>query len=176
MIKSIKVRTPILALILFVFSVGHVFAQDPPKVVVIPLGGGVDEDARVHASGRKELDAPVNIGANKVVLIDIGRIRVVGRCVREGDMSRTAQIDIETTTDSGFYAAHTIFGKAEGGFLGTNDIKTLIETPDGSAVFNQATYTVEAHPSGLMLHGVVMVSEGLHGGGPCRFTASGISS
>jgi hypothetical protein len=36
MIKSIKTRTPILALILFVFAVGYTVAA---KVVVVPLGG-----------------------------------------------------------------------------------------------------------------------------------------
>lgn len=39
MINSIKTRTPILALILFVFGIGNVFAAD--KVVVIPMGGDV---------------------------------------------------------------------------------------------------------------------------------------
>lgn len=39
MINSVKARTPILALILFVFSIGA-FAQTTTKVVVIPLGDG----------------------------------------------------------------------------------------------------------------------------------------
>ena len=37
MINSVKARTPILALVLFVFSIGA-YAQTP-KVVVVPLGG-----------------------------------------------------------------------------------------------------------------------------------------
>lgn len=37
MIKSVKVRTGVLALILFTLGIGNVFAAD--KVVVIPLGG-----------------------------------------------------------------------------------------------------------------------------------------
>jgi hypothetical protein len=43
MINSIKTRTPILALILFVFAVGNTFAQD--KVVVVPLMGGSELEA-----------------------------------------------------------------------------------------------------------------------------------
>jgi hypothetical protein len=43
MINSVKARTPILALILFVFAVGYTFAAN--KVVVIPLGG---PDAEIH--------------------------------------------------------------------------------------------------------------------------------
>ncbi len=38
MIDSVKARTPVLALILFVFSAGQAFAESA-KVVVVPLGG-----------------------------------------------------------------------------------------------------------------------------------------
>ena len=47
MINSIKVRTPILALILFVFAVGYSVAE----VVVIPLAGEQGEPGKAEISG-----------------------------------------------------------------------------------------------------------------------------
>lgn len=46
MINSVKARTPILALILFVFAVGYTFAA---KVVVVPLGGDSQPAGMVSA-------------------------------------------------------------------------------------------------------------------------------
>ena len=49
MINSIKARTPILAIILFVSLVGYTFAQN--KVVVVPLAGDGPVCCRVFSDG-----------------------------------------------------------------------------------------------------------------------------
>ena len=48
MINSIKSRTPILALILFVFAVGYTVAA---KVVVVPLGSDAPQSFSVFDGG-----------------------------------------------------------------------------------------------------------------------------
>ena len=54
MINSIKARTPLLALILFVFAIGYTFAA---KVVVVPLGGDSMPSGMVSSFNKKACPA-----------------------------------------------------------------------------------------------------------------------
>jgi len=76
MINSVKARTPILVLILFVFAVGYTFAAN--KVVIIPMAGDSTDPAiiqalneritelenaqtfAVYAGGEQDIDTPLS--------------------------------------------------------------------------------------------------------------------
>ena len=78
MINSIKARTPVLALILFVFAIGYTFAE---KVVVIPLAGDVGisgyeiviNTVEINPSSQAEYYVGVDCPAGKKVLGGGGR-------------------------------------------------------------------------------------------------------
>jgi hypothetical protein len=67
MINSIKSRTPILALILFVFAVGYTFAA---KVVVVPLEeASLQQPFAVFASGNQGLSVSTPAKAVRTVIL-----------------------------------------------------------------------------------------------------------
>ena len=86
------------------------------------------EAKSVRTSGYLPLDAPATPGTNQVTLIDTGLLRVVGRCIRQGDDSIVARIDIETTTQQAVNALDAfLFDVKEAALLGTNDSRKMVE-------------------------------------------------
>ncbi len=132
------------------------------------------EATSVRTSGYVGLDAPTTPGSNEVTLIDAGLLRLVGRCVREGDDSITARIDMETTTQQGLVTFQAFLGDVKlAALLGSNDSRTLAEVSNVGA--DRATYSA-ATANGEMLDGAAMATRGLFGLGNCQFSASGLSS
>jgi hypothetical protein len=132
------------------------------------------EAPSVRTSGYVGLNAPTTPGSNEVTLIDTGLLRLVGRCVREGDDSITSQIDMETTTQQGLVTFEAFLGDVKlGALLGTNDSRTLAEV--SNVGIDRATYSA-ATANGEMLDGAAMVTRGLLDLGNCQFSASGLSS